>query len=63
MLIMHSDGISSRFSLAEYYGLIEQPAQFIADVLLRDWGRVNDDATVLVVRREMKNEHRETRPS
>lgn len=63
MLIMHSDGISSKFKLDEYYGLKEQSAQFIADVLLRDWGRTTDDATVLVVRREMKNEQRASRPS
>lgn len=51
-MIMHSDGISSKFDLHDYYGLVDQSAQFIADVLLRDWGRMNDDATVVVVRRE-----------
>lgn len=52
LLIMFSDGISGRFRLADYSGLMDQPAQFIADVVLRDWGRANDDATVVVVRRE-----------
>lgn len=55
MLIMYSDGISSKFSIREYYGLKDQTAQFIADVLMRDWGRTTDDATVVVVKRGSDN--------
>ena len=56
MLIMFSDGISTKFKLSEYYGLVDQPAQFIADVLIRDWSRTTDDATVVVVRRRKIDE-------
>lgn len=57
VMVMFSDGISARFRLGDYYGLVDQPAQFIADVLMRDWSRANDDATVVVVRRRKTDEH------
>jgi anti-sigma regulatory factor (Ser/Thr protein kinase) len=47
-LVMHSDGVSSRVSLAGYPGLQSRPPQLIAALLYRDFSRGRDDATVLV---------------
>jgi anti-sigma regulatory factor (Ser/Thr protein kinase) len=48
-LIMHSDGIQSRWRLAEYPGLFVRHPAVIAAVLHRDFNRVRDDATVMVI--------------
>jgi anti-sigma regulatory factor (Ser/Thr protein kinase) len=50
MLILHSDGIGTRWNLAAYPGLHLQPAVVIAAVLYRDFARRRDDATVVVVK-------------
>lgn len=50
LLIMHSDGVSSRWSLDAYEGLFGHHPAVVAAVLLRDFGRGRDDATVVVVR-------------
>lgn len=47
-IIMASDGLSASWDMNAYPGLLEQPPQLIAGVLLRDYGRTSDDATVLV---------------
>lgn len=52
ILIMHSDGISNRFDLSVYPGLLAQEPELIAQVLMRDWARASDDATVVVARYE-----------
>lgn len=49
-LIMHSDGISSRWNLEKYPGLQNKPVSLIAGVLFRDFRRTRDDATVVVSR-------------
>ncbi len=49
-VIMHSDGLSARWSLADYPGLHGRHAAVIAAVLYRDFARRRDDATVLVAR-------------
>ena len=49
-LIMHSDGLSSRWNLEKYPGLQNKPASLIAGVLFRDFRRTRDDATVVVTR-------------
>lgn len=49
-LVMASDGISDRWDLADYPGLADRDPAVIADTLLRDYGRADDDATVLVIR-------------
>ena len=49
-VIMHSDGLSARWSLADYPGLQGRHAAIIAAVLYRDFARRRDDATVLVAR-------------
>jgi anti-sigma regulatory factor (Ser/Thr protein kinase) len=50
MLILHSDGIGTRWDLTAYPGLQLQPATVIAAVLYRDFVRGRDDATVVVVK-------------
>jgi anti-sigma regulatory factor (Ser/Thr protein kinase) len=50
VLILHSDGVSSRWRLDQYPGLVDQHPSVIAAVLYRDFARGRDDATVLVIR-------------
>lgn len=50
LLILHSDGIGTRWDLDAWPGLANQPAVLIAAVLYRDFARGRDDATVVVVR-------------
>lgn len=52
VLIMHSDGINTRWDLSNYPGLINRKAIIIAGVLLRDFRRDKDDASVLVVKEQ-----------
>jgi hypothetical protein len=52
VLIMHSDGLSQRWSLDAYPGLRMRHPAVIAGVLSRDFGRGHDDATVVVVARD-----------
>ncbi|HXS97055.1 MAG TPA: ATP-binding SpoIIE family protein phosphatase [Candidatus Limnocylindrales bacterium] len=49
-VLLYSDGISTHWSLAAYYGLLSRDTSLIAGVLYRDWKRSRDDATVLVIR-------------
>lgn len=49
-LVMFTDGISSRFSVPDYFVGGADP-QGIADAILREQGKDNDDATVLVIER------------
>jgi anti-sigma regulatory factor (Ser/Thr protein kinase) len=51
ILIMHSDGLTSRWSLDEYQGLVSRHPALIAGVLHRDCFRGRDDATVVVVKK------------
>jgi anti-sigma regulatory factor (Ser/Thr protein kinase) len=48
LLLMYSDGISTRCSLAGYPGLQSRPLGLVAGVLYRDFSRRRDDATVLL---------------
>lgn len=50
VLVMHSDGVSAHIKYDRYPGLWERHPVVIAAVLLRDWGRSHDDATVVVAR-------------
>jgi len=52
LLVMHSDGLSARWNLAEYPGLYTHHPAIIAAVMYRDLGRKRDDATVVVVRHQ-----------
>lgn len=48
LLVMHSDGLASGWSLDRYPGLASAHPTLVAAVLLRDHTRGRDDATVLV---------------
>jgi anti-sigma regulatory factor (Ser/Thr protein kinase) len=50
VLIMHSDGLTTRWDLALYPGLLQRHPALIAAVLYRDFNRHRDDVTVLVVK-------------
>lgn len=50
-LVMHSDGLNTRWRLAGYPGLASRHPSVIAGVLLRDSLRGRDDAAVVVVGR------------
>jgi anti-sigma regulatory factor (Ser/Thr protein kinase) len=49
LLIMHSDGLQSRWNLKGYPGLITRHPAIVAAVLYRDFVRGRDDVTVVVV--------------
>lgn len=51
ILVMHSDGLTNRWSLSTYPGLTSRHALVIAAVLYRDCLRGKDDATLAVVKR------------
>jgi len=51
VVILHSDGIGTNWSLDRYPGLATRHPALIAAVLYRDGTRGRDDATVLVLRR------------
>lgn len=55
LLIMHSDGVQSRWRLVDYPGLFNRHPAVIAAVLLRDFSRNRDDATVLVLALEQRH--------
>lgn len=50
ILIMHSDGLQSRWDLSGYSGLLARSPGIIAGVLLRDFRRKHDDSSVVVVK-------------
>lgn len=49
-LVMHSDGLTARWSTERYPGLLERHPATLAAVLYRDFARGRDDATVVVLR-------------
>lgn len=51
VLVMHSDGIATRWDLEAYPGLLARHPALVAGVLFRDHARGRDDATVLAARR------------
>ncbi|MCC5637679.1 ATP-binding protein/SpoIIE family protein phosphatase [Nostoc sp. CHAB 5844] len=54
LLIMHSDGLDTKWRLDRYPGLSQKHPSLIAGVLYRDFNRERDDVTVLVAK-EMGN--------
>jgi len=50
MLVMHSDGLSSKWDVAAYPHLHEQHPQLAATTLMRDATRARDDAVVVAIR-------------
>jgi anti-sigma regulatory factor (Ser/Thr protein kinase) len=51
LFVLHSDGIASRWSLAEAGALLQCDPALVAAWLIRDHTRGKDDATVVVIRR------------
>lgn len=49
-VILHSDGLSNRWRMADYPGLVACHPSLIAGVLFRDFRRARDDATIAVMR-------------
>ncbi len=52
MLILHSDGIATRWDLDSYTGLVFRHPSLVAAVLYRDFARLRDDVMVLVLRQQ-----------
>jgi anti-sigma regulatory factor (Ser/Thr protein kinase) len=50
VLIMHSDGLGSKWDLNQYPGILSKHSSIIAAVLYRDFERQRDDVTVLVAK-------------
>jgi len=48
LLVMHSDGLQSRWDFKDYPGLTQRHPSLIAAILYRDFYRGRDDVTVLV---------------
>jgi anti-sigma regulatory factor (Ser/Thr protein kinase) len=55
MLILHTDGITSRWDPADYPGAAHHHPAILAALIWRDALRGNDDATVVVVRASSEN--------
>ena len=49
-VVMTSDGVSQSWDIDSYPGLLSRDPQLLAGILMRDYERPADDATVLVVR-------------
>jgi anti-sigma regulatory factor (Ser/Thr protein kinase) len=52
LMILHSDGLQTRWDLSAYRGLAGKHPGLIAGVLFRDFNRGRDDTTVVAVRRK-----------
>lgn len=50
VLIMHSDGLATRWNLEDYPGILNKDPAILAAVLYRDFARERDDVTVLVAK-------------
>ena len=50
VLVMHSDGLQTRWDVSRYPGLMARSSAIIAGVLLRDFRRERDDAGLVVVK-------------
>jgi anti-sigma regulatory factor (Ser/Thr protein kinase) len=59
-LILHSDGLQSRWNLNQnpgYAGLMEHHPSLVAGVLFRDFRRTNDDCTVVTIKPSHRVSH------
>lgn len=50
LLILHSDGLATRWNLSDYPGLSQREPSLIAATLYRDFRRGSDDTNVVVIR-------------
>jgi anti-sigma regulatory factor (Ser/Thr protein kinase) len=55
-LVMHSDGINSRWRMIAYPGLSRAHPALVAGVIYRDFASARDDATILVLDRQPPEE-------
>ncbi|MGH7278440.1 MAG: SpoIIE family protein phosphatase, partial [Candidatus Rokuibacteriota bacterium] len=53
LLVLHSDGLGSRWALDQYPGLARRHPSLIAGTLYRDFARGRDDVTVVVGRQRI----------
>lgn len=51
LIIMHSDGLQTRWSLKDYPGIARHDGSIISTALYRDFTRGRDDSTVVTIRR------------
>src|SRR5262249_9106919 len=51
-LVLHTDGLRSRWQCSDFAGLHRDPAKLVAERLMRQLATGHDDATVLVARCE-----------
>jgi len=49
-VLMASDGLSESWDIQSYPGILKRSPQLLAGILMRDYGRGTDDATILVAR-------------
>ncbi|MEW5765828.1 MAG: SpoIIE family protein phosphatase [Acidobacteriota bacterium] len=56
MLLLHSDGLTSRWSLDQYPGLTRRHPALQAGVLYRDWARGTDDVTVAALKADQEED-------
>ena len=58
-LVMHSDGLSNRWRIDAYAGLLAADPALVAALLFRDFARPRDDVTVLALRDvQQRSDHR-----
>lgn len=50
MLVLHSDGLQSKWDLSSYVGLLSRHPATIGGLLLRDFRRERDDVSVVVTK-------------
>lgn len=50
LIVMHSDGITSRFRLTKYPKILDSDAQTIAKYVVNEFGKNDDDASCLTLR-------------
>ena len=50
VVIMHTDGIASQFDLSDYPRILRDDAKTIANNLVKNFGKSDDDAACLVIR-------------
>jgi len=50
MLVLHSDGLHSKWDLSSYAGLASRHPAVIGGALLRDFRRQRDDTSIVVVK-------------
>jgi anti-sigma regulatory factor (Ser/Thr protein kinase) len=58
LMVAHTDGLQSQWSLAEHSGIFGHHPSIIAALLVRDYSRGRDDVTVLAVRAPGSREER-----